>query len=88
MKATIPITLSSENQLKNKDPDRYTLMVIGDNNCGKTCLLKSFVMSDFEVNGIFISFVFHFRCYFEIVPRKCLLGMAIPLTKTALHLTF
>jgi len=57
MKATVPITLSSENQFKNEDPERYTLMVVGDNNCGKTCLLKSFVMSDFEVDesncGIF-----------------------------------
>lgn len=46
MKATIPIDLSKET---TEDMERCTLLVVGDNNCGKTCLLKSFVKSDFEV---------------------------------------
>ena len=49
MKATIPIALPTKNQVESEDMERYTLLVIGDNNCGKTCLLKSFAKSDFEV---------------------------------------
>lgn len=52
MKATIPMAIQAEKAVNCEEMQRYCLMVVGDNKCGKTCLLNSFVKSDFEVNFI------------------------------------
>ncbi|XP_065057302.1 uncharacterized protein LOC135685322 isoform X2 [Rhopilema esculentum] len=56
MKATIPIAYQTDHE-RPPPMERYRLLVVGDNTCGKTSLLNSFVNSDFEVDesdcGIF-----------------------------------
>lgn len=49
MKATFPVA-GLHQSIDSQNLERYRLLVIGDNDCGKTCLLNAFVKSDFEVD--------------------------------------
>ena len=50
MKATVPLAIqTAENSVPSQPMERYRLLVVGDNSCGKTCLLNSLVKTDFEV---------------------------------------